>query len=93
MEFKGRTPIIKRSYKNQSCPKNYKSGKNKLNLPQINQYTNQQRNYHFNNFNNSNILPNLFPKDRPQIKFINSFSDARLPDEFYDQSYDNPQNK
>ena len=97
MENKNKTPKPRNSnfhYRNQSCPKNYQLDKKKINLPPINrQYVNQLSNSPIKNFYINNISSNLNSIQKPQIKFINSFSDARLPDEFYDISYDNPQNK
>lgn len=99
MEFKYKTPLPKKSnyhYQNRnSCPKNYQSEKTKLTLPPINsrQYMNQQKRSSIKDFYINNISSNLNSINKPKIKYINSFSDARLPDEFVDQSYDNPQNE
>lgn len=94
MEFKGKTPTPKKSnyhYKNLSFQKYNQSKKNTISLPPI--YTkNQPKKSPQKRYNISNISSILNPIQKPKIKYINSFSDARLPDEFYDLSYDNPQN-
>ena len=99
MEFKGRTPLLKISkihHRNQSGPKNYQLEKDRLSLPPINkrQFMNQAKYTPKKKILNSNIslISNLI-NNRPQNKFVNSFSDARLPDEFCDLSYDDPLNE
>ena len=83
-------------YRNQLCPKNYQLERSKISLPPINnrQYMNQPINSPIKKgIFISNISSNINSINNPQIKFINSFSDARLPNEFCDLSYDNPKNK
>ena len=96
MDSRKRTPLIMQ-YKNtnnnhksrvQSYHKNYQMGNNNSYLPLINnRYMNLQRN---SSIKNINITTNLNKKTQFEIKFINSFSEARLPPQLKDLSYDNP---
>ena len=96
MEFKGKTPTPKKknfNYRNQSSQKNNQSEKKTLILPQIGgRYMIQRKKSHIKSNNIYNLSSILNPIQQPKIIYINSISGARLPDEFYDLSFDNPQN-
>lgn len=77
-------------YRNQSCPK-IKKDERLIILPKINKPYNYIP-YNSPNRNN-NYAKNFTNIIRPQKKMINSFSDARLPKELTDLSYDIPENK
>ena len=99
MESRKRTPLImkyqnnKNIYKSrvQSYHKNNQVGISNSFLPLINnKYMYLQKNASNQNIN---IKTNINKKNQIEIKFINSFSEARLPLELNDLSYDNPYNE